>query len=295
MAVTQTVQVQHLGAKVGYAIASGKLDPSKPTCVLVNALCTSLELYAAEFASEKLTAAANLVAIEPLGHGATVCNQEQFTAWDTAVVALQAMEALGVGKACLLGVSQGGFIITRMALLAPEKVQGIIPVATSMDCESFHSRTKGCWDPAAFVGPFLQQWRATASTPEFVPGDDFILPVLGLAFGSTSTPSRVDYWTDSIRRVYAGDEGQRKLQMALISVVERDGLLFRLGYVKCPVHWLQGTRDPVFSSAIAEEQIKLFTGSPEAKLDFLDGDAHFLNVSHGKEIEQAILDMVVKI
>lgn len=123
MAAKQTVQVPHLDAKVGYAIANGgKLDPSKPTCVLINALCTAAEFYAEHFANDKLTAAANLVVIEALGHGATVCNQEHFTAWDTALVALQAMEALGIEKACLAGASQAGWIITRMALLAPEKV-----------------------------------------------------------------------------------------------------------------------------------------------------------------------------
>ncbi|KAI1770994.1 putative alpha/beta hydrolase [Hypoxylon cercidicola] len=295
MAPTQTVQVQHLGAKVGYAISDDRLDPAKPTCVLLSALCTTRAFYAAQFASAPLTAAANLVALEPLGHGATACAREQFTAWDSALVALQAMEALGVREACVLGTSQGGWIAVRMALLAPERVLGLIPVATSMDCESSDSRSKGCWDPSAFVGPFLQGWSSDVATPEFVPGDDFIMPVLGLGFGSAATPGATEYWADSIRAVYAGDEGRRKLKMSIICVAERDGLLLRLGYVKCPVHWLQGTKDPAFSSAVAVEQIQMFTGSPEAKIDFLESDSHFLAASHGKEVEQAILDMVAKV
>lgn len=39
----------------------------------------------------------------------------------------------------------------------------------------------------------------------------------------------------------------------------------------------------------------MFTGSREAKIDFLDSDAHFLNHSHPKEVEQAILEMVAKV
>ena len=37
-------------------------------------------------------------------------------------MALQVMEALGIDKAFALGTSQGGWIVARMALLAPERV-----------------------------------------------------------------------------------------------------------------------------------------------------------------------------
>ena len=37
-------------------------------------------------------------------------------------MALQVMEVLGVKKALILGTSQEGWIVARMALLAPEKV-----------------------------------------------------------------------------------------------------------------------------------------------------------------------------
>ncbi|KAG4218203.1 hypothetical protein PC116_g33317 [Phytophthora cactorum] len=121
MAATQTVQVAHLAAKVGYAISNGKLDPSKPTWVLINSMCTSVEFYRPLLDSKALTSVANLVAIEPLGHGATTCATEHFNYWDTALITLQALEALGVQKAYALGTSQGGWIIVRMALLAPEK------------------------------------------------------------------------------------------------------------------------------------------------------------------------------
>lgn len=163
MAATQTVQVAHLGAKVGYAISNGKLDTAKPTCVLINSMNTTASLYKPQMNSSKLTNVMNVLAIEPLGHGATSCNSDHFTYWDTALVALQAMTELGVDKAFALGTSQGGWVVVRMALLAPErvcnvrwarvivlcangpKILGLMPLGTSMDCESAESRTKGCW------------------------------------------------------------------------------------------------------------------------------------------------------
>ncbi|KAI1402426.1 putative alpha/beta hydrolase [Hypoxylon fuscum] len=295
----QTVQVQHLNTQVGFALANNRLDPSKPTCVLINAFCATADFYADLFASAPLTAAANLLAIEPLGHGSTTAlAADHFTFWDSAVVALQALQALRVerlgSRVHVLGVSQGAFVAVRMALLAPETVAGLVLVATSMDSESAESRAKGCWDPAPFVTPFLEKWRSAAPTPNFVPGADWIQPVLGLGFGSAATPAAVDFWAESLRRVYAGDAGRRKLRSATICLAERDGLLLRLGDVTCPVRWLQGTADPVFGSTVQGEHIKLFTASPDAKLELLESDAHFLNVSHPKEIEQALLDMVAK-
>ena len=122
MAATTTVEVPHLGGiKAGYAL-SGEYDPKKPTCVLINSMCTTVSLYKPQFENKELTDAVNLLAIEPLGHGATSCPTEHFTYWDTAIMALQVLDKLGIEKAFALGTSQGGWMVTRMALLAPERV-----------------------------------------------------------------------------------------------------------------------------------------------------------------------------
>jgi pimeloyl-ACP methyl ester carboxylesterase len=118
---TKTTNVPHLGGiSAGYR--STGIDPAKPTVVLINSMCTTSSLYNDQFNSKSLTNAVNLLAIEPLGHGATSSTTEHFTYWDSAIMALQVMEAQGVKKAFVLGTSQGGWIVVRMALLAPEKV-----------------------------------------------------------------------------------------------------------------------------------------------------------------------------
>lgn len=167
MAATQTIEVPHLGGtKVGYAIsnATNTIDPAKPTCLLINAMCMTASLYRAQLADGALAAAANLVAVEPLGHGATSCPAEHFTYWDSAHAALQAMDALGVGAAYALGTSQGAWVAARMALLAPGRIRGLVLLGTSMDYESADSRSKGCWDPAAMLTPFLEKWSSPAAT-----------------------------------------------------------------------------------------------------------------------------------
>lgn len=123
MAAQSTVRVPHLGGiDAGYRLANGPLDHSKPTVVLINSMCTTSSLYNSQFEDKSLTDAVNLLAIEPLGHGATTSSSDHFTYWDSAIMALQVMDALQVEKAFALGTSQGGWIVVRMALLGPDRV-----------------------------------------------------------------------------------------------------------------------------------------------------------------------------
>jgi pimeloyl-ACP methyl ester carboxylesterase len=127
---TRTVEVSHLGGiTAAYQTPSSQpsIDKSKPTLILVNSFTTSSELYRSQYDNKALTDAMNLVSIELLGHGQTRTKRENWTYWDTAEMNLQVMEKLGIEKAFVLGTSQGGWICTRMALLAPERVSYMYP------------------------------------------------------------------------------------------------------------------------------------------------------------------------
>ena len=56
----------------------------------------------------------------------------------------------------------------------------------------------------------------------------------------------------------------------------------------------QGTDDAVYSVANAKEEIKLFTGSPDAKLEVVQGGKHFLSWSHPKEVFGLTAEFVKK-
>ncbi|KAF7370774.1 putative Alpha/beta hydrolase [Mycena sanguinolenta] len=297
MTATKTIEVPHLGGtRVGYAISNDSydVDTSKPTCVLINSMCTTSSLFRAQFSDARLTGAMNLLAIEPLGHGSTACSSDHFTYWDSAITALQVLDRLGIDKFFALGTSQGGWIVTRLALLEPTRVQGLVLLGTSLDCESADSRTKGCWDPVPMFKPFLEKWGSDVPTADFVPDDDWIGACTSLGFGAAVTAENTEFWTKTIKDVYAGDEGRRKLRMAAICLAERDGLLLRLDYVKCPVHWLHGTNDFVYGTQVPAEQIKLFTASSHAELSFVEGGAHYLSASNPKEVNEALFRLVTR-
>ena len=126
MSNTKTVHVPHLGGIEAAYQMPHAYDAKKPTLVLVNSFTTSSELYRSQYANKALNDAMNLIAFELLGHGQTRTQAENFTYWDTAIMNVQVLEALGMTgagkKVFVLGTSQGGWITVRMALVAPDKV-----------------------------------------------------------------------------------------------------------------------------------------------------------------------------
>src|SRR5689334_1302414 len=57
------------------------------------------------------------------GFGRTEWDGQPFSYWDLAKDALALLDHLGVERALLGGMSQGGFLSLRAALLAPERVR----------------------------------------------------------------------------------------------------------------------------------------------------------------------------
>ncbi|KAL9594926.1 MAG: hypothetical protein Q9219_006757 [cf. Caloplaca sp. 3 TL-2023] len=286
------VQVPHLGGIVAAYRMSSPYHVTKPTLVLVNAFSTSSDLFRQQFDNSNLTSAMNLLAIEPLGHGQTRTQCENFTYWDTAIMNLQVMAALGVPKAFVLGTSQGGWITVRMALLAPNKIQGIIPLGTSLDDESERTRSLGCWDCPTMLAGSINVFTSVTYTPDFEPFDMFCHQLIDVGWGKDCDPSIRDFWLRSIKTNWRGDDGRRRARMATINLSERDGLLSRLFDVRCPVLWLQGADDVVYSVKNAEDEIKLFVNSPAAKLIVVEKGQHFLNASNPEDVDNAVIEFV---
>lgn len=115
------MRVAHLGSEIAYHQPKA-ISNMKPTVIMVNSALTSATLWRPQLADKTLADNMNLIAIEPLGHGNSKCTSPTFTYWDIAIANLQVMEALGIKRAFIMGISQGGLIAARMAMYAPDKV-----------------------------------------------------------------------------------------------------------------------------------------------------------------------------
>ncbi|KMP02222.1 hypothetical protein CISG_06171 [Coccidioides immitis RMSCC 3703] len=290
MSNTKTIHVPHLGGIDAAYRISDPYDASKPTLILINSFTTSSELYDAQFSSPALLSKLNLLAIELLGHGQTRTDCEHWTYWDTAIMNLQVMDALGIKRAFILGTSQGGWVTVRMALLAPEKIQGIIPLGTSMDSESPRSRALGCWDPIQPCADLINSWTSDTPTPDFSLTQSYCDFLIDAGFGA-NCPSEVRaFWSQTLQSKYRGNGGRKRIRMAAVNLRDRDTLHSRLWDIRCPVLWMHGTSDVVYSVANAEEEIKMFVNSPDARLIVVEGGQHFLSFSNPEEVERNVLE-----
>lgn len=121
--------------------------------------------------------------------------------------------------------------------MIPRQILGIIPMGTSMDCESERTRQLDCWNGPAIVSGFLKQWASSEATPNFEPDDVYCDAVIGIGFNQVA-PEVHEFWRQTIKSNYQGDEGRRRIRMAAINLGERGALHFRLSDIQCPVLWL---------------------------------------------------------
>lgn len=120
-----------------------------------------------------------------------------------------------------------------------------------MDSESDRSRKLNCWDGMSIVSGFVDQWTVSKPVPNFEPGDDYCDALIGVGFNECSTEVR-DFWRDSIKSNYRGEDGRRRLRMAAINLAERGSMHLRLADVRCPVLWLHVSVSISYSATITK-------------------------------------------
>lgn len=164
-----------------------------------------------------------------------------------------------------------------------------------MDFESQRTRDAGCWDGVdACTGP-INEWTTKENVgSDFEPSTSYCDFLIDIGFGKNCPQEARDFWRNEIKANYKGDDGRRRARMAAINLRERDGLHGRLFDVRCPVLWLHGTDDVVYSVPNAEYEIKMFVNSPDAQLKTVKGGQHFLSFSHPKEVDSALIEFVGK-
>jgi len=163
-----------------------------------------------------------------------------------------------------------------------------------MDYESQESRDLGCWDAPSDLSDMIDHLTTNDTISTFELPQKYSDFLIDIGFGKSVADKDRDYWRKEIAHHYAGDDGRRRARMAAINLRDRDGLHGRLFDVKCPVLWLHGTADPVYSVKNAEREIKKFVNSPDAQLRVVEGGEHFLSFSHPKEVDAALVEFVGK-
>ncbi len=203
------------------------------------------------------------------GHGDTRA-PGAFTYWDSAADVLALLDYLGIERAVLAGMSQGGFLSLRAALAAPDRVRALVLIDTQAGLE----------DPAAV--PAYEQMHQVWL--EAGPG-----PVQEMVASIILGPGRWDDWYAKWNEQYAqwAPDDLNQLTWPFRCLMDRDDITGRLGEITCPTLIVHGTADAAIPLARAEA-VRDGLGGP-VTLTAVEGAAHASNVTHPDEVNRAIL------
>ena len=186
-----------------------------------------------------------------------------FSYWDSARDVLGLLDHLGVEKAVIGGMSQGGFLSLRAALTAPDRVRGLILIDTQAGTEDA--------DKVDGYGLLHQTWVEHGPTPV----QDVIA---GLILG----PGRWDDWFAKWARME-----KEQFTLAFRCLMDRDDVTGRLGEIDAPTLIVHGDADAAIPLAKAE-RLRDGLGGP-TELVVVPGAPHAANLTHPEPVNAAIV------
>lgn len=198
------------------------------------------------------------------GHGETSDDGKQFSYWDSAADLLALLDDLEVERAVLVGMSQGGFLSLRAALLAPERVAGLILIDSQAGVELEDSRSAN--DTMHHI------WMTQGATDELAT----VVASVIIGPGADAEPWKAR-WQSRPKESF--DAPYRCL-------MDRDDITNRLGDVSCPVLVIHGTHDQAIPMERAEA---VAAAVPDCRgIVRIAGGSHAANMTHPAEVNEAI-------
>jgi pimeloyl-ACP methyl ester carboxylesterase len=202
------------------------------------------------------------------GFGETEFDGQPFTYWDSARDCLGLLDQLGIQEAVFGGMSQGGFLSIRAALLAPERVRALVLIDTQSGTE----------DPERL--PAYKQMQATWL--EHGPVDELAQTIANLIIGD---PSLNEVWIAKWRTL-----PREAMVEPCNALFERDDITDRLGEIECPAIVFHGTEDQSIELALGEQLSRNLPGC--VGLVRVEGAAHAGNLSHPKQVNGPLVEFL---
>lgn len=188
-----------------------------------------------------------------------------FTHWDAAGDAMGLLDHLQIAQASLVGLSQGGFLSLRAALLFPKRVKSLVVLDTAV----------GVDPPEVVAGyrDFQRKWS------ELGPLGDLAKVNAELIFGPDYDAS---LWLAKWRA-----KAPSLHDTAWDTVIGRDDISGRLGEIRCPSLVINGTQDQAFNMDVARA---IAAGLGQCKgLVAIEGAYHCPAVTHPAPVNTAVL------
>jgi pimeloyl-ACP methyl ester carboxylesterase len=179
-----------------------------------------------------------------------------FTHWDAAHDAIGLLDHLGLEAAALVGLSQGGFLSLRAALLHPSRVKALVLIDTAAGV-----------DPPDIVAGYRdmqRRWVEQGPVGEVadINADLIFGPGVETRLWKAKWQAKPPSWHNT----------------AWDTVIGRDDILDRLSEIRCPALVINGTEDQAFDMSVARGIVERLGNA--RGLVAVEGAYHCPPVSH---------------
>jgi pimeloyl-ACP methyl ester carboxylesterase len=254
------------GIQVSYADSGG----DGPAVVLSHGYLLDASMFDAQVAA--LAPGYRVITWDARGHGGTPA-PGPFSYWDSARDVLALLDRLGIEQAVLGGMSQGGFLSLRAAVLAPQRVRGLVLIDSQAGTEQEASR------------PGYEQLHQAWLEQGPGPVQEIVAAII---LGLGGWDSWYAKWAEQYARLAPDNLSQ--LTWAFRCLMDRDDLTGRLGEVSCPALIVHGSEDAAIPLARAEQMRDGLAGPTTFTL--VDGAPHASNVTHPGAVNAAVADFL---
>jgi pimeloyl-ACP methyl ester carboxylesterase len=255
---------QSNGQWIHYEDTGGNLPP----VVLAHGFLMDHEMFTPQI--EALGSERRIIAWDARCHGKTETTDDPFTYWDLADDLRGLLDHLGIGRAVIGGMGQGGFIALRFALNHPDRVSALILLSTEAGPE--HP------DKVATYEATLDMWEAAGWNAQMAE------TIAAILFGTewSGREPWIAKWQQIPRSL---------LRPAFKALVGRDDIHDRLGQIKAPALVIHGTADAAIDIARAE---RLCSGLANCQpLVTIGGGGHACNLTHPELVNLAVLQYLL--
>lgn len=236
---------------------------SGPPVILSHGILMDHEMFAPQLPA--LTPEFRVITWDERGFGLTEWDGNPFTYWDSASDCIGLLDHLGIDRAVLGGMSQGGFLSLRAALTAPARVRALVLLNTSADLDTPETRAgnKGMIDTWVSVGPVDQLAE-------------------GVATIIINDPVENARWIAKWRQ-----SPKERLAEPGRCLLGRDDLSPRLSEITCPAIAIHGEDDKGITIDHAEAMAAALPGCGEVVR--IPGAAHAANLTHPDLVNPPLL------
>jgi pimeloyl-ACP methyl ester carboxylesterase len=250
------------GQRLRYEDSGGDGAP----VILSHGFLMDREMFAPQV--EALAPEFRVITWDERGHGETESDLESFTYWDSARDCLGLLEHLGIERAVLGGMSQGGFLSMRAAVLAPERVRGLVLIDTQSGPE----------DPER--APAYRQMQQTWLTAG--PVDQLTEAIANLIIGD---PALSERWIEKWRGLPV-----ESMRAPADCLLDREDFTDRVGEISAPAIVFHGTADQSIELEKGERLCRALPGC--TGFIAIEGAPHASNLTHPDAVNAPLLDFL---